>query len=182
MARDGLAGLGPGLSHLHPWHPSCTIVYWLGLGPLLPTQSLCRLATEIVDMKLSSLLLLCTAAHLAAVHGATRAHKSLVTPLSVDAAQVHNTYLFPVSSLRCCFWCLTCSHLQANPAQAFKTFAQVYSRKYSSEAEHQERFAIFQRNVDYISVHNSRSTSYTVSAIRDPCLEALSFQTGKAML
>ena len=43
-------------------------------------------------MKVFGLLLLCTAVHLAAVDGATRAHKALVTPLSLTAAQVPNTY------------------------------------------------------------------------------------------
>lgn len=160
MACDGLAGLGF-MSHLHPWHPSCK--QCTGLGPSLSPYSFCRLAVGIVDMKAFCLLLLCTAAHLAAVQGGTRAHKALVTPLSLDAAQVRSTYRLPAPSLMCCYWCLTCPHLQANPAQAFKTFAQLYGRKYSSEAEHQQRFATFQRNVDYVAAHNSRSSSYTVT-------------------
>ena len=89
MACDGLAGLGLALSHLHPWHPSrkrCT-----GLGPLVIPFA-CRLEADIADMKVLGLLLLCTAVHLAAVHGATRAHKALVTPLSLTAAQVPHTY------------------------------------------------------------------------------------------
>ena len=89
MACDGLAGLGLALSHLHPWHPSCKRC--TGLGPLLFPFA-CRLEAGIADMKVFGLLLLCTAVHLAAVHGATRAHKALVTPLSLTAAQVPNTY------------------------------------------------------------------------------------------
>ena len=90
MACDGLAGLGlVVMSHLHPWHRSCKRC--TGLGPLLFPFA-CRLEAEIANMKLSGLLLLCIAVHLAAVHGATRAHKALVTPLSLTAAQVPNTY------------------------------------------------------------------------------------------